>query len=179
MVKLNVKEMNEVDVWVEKVKHKGVDLSLEEDLSIGLMNLVSLEEHFFFSAMKTNDDKYLELLNKTRELRKKFLAKFVVQPDGEEWCISKHLLAASMRLYEVGTKELANANKQSAKQYFDSAFQLYSLFFAINLKLLKGNSETAENDLVKVKKVNDREQSKSIFASATEFFKKAVDCCKE
>ncbi len=159
--------MNEIDKWVEKVKGKEADLSLEEDLSIGLMNLVSLEEHFYFSAMKTGDSKYLELLNETREMRKKFLARIVVNPQGEEWCISKHLLAASMRLYEVGTKELTNNNKEAAAAYFESAFQLYSTFFAINLKL------------VEAKPVSAKEPSKSIMVMVSDFLKKAVDCCKE
>ena len=34
-------------------KDHALDLSLEEDLSVAIMNLVSLEEHFFFSGAKT------------------------------------------------------------------------------------------------------------------------------
>lgn len=159
--------MDEVEQWVEKIKGKGADLSLEEDLSIGLMNLVSLEEHFYFSAMKTKDDKYLTLLNETREMRKKFLARLVINPQGEEWCISKHLLAASMRLYEVGTKELSNGNKESANGFFEAAFELHSTFFAINLGLLES------------KPVSIKPPTKSVMASVSEFLKKAIDCCKE
>ena len=32
---------------------KGADLSMEEDLSIGIMNLISLEDHFLFTYEKT------------------------------------------------------------------------------------------------------------------------------
>ena len=39
---------------IEKATKKGgVDLSSDEDLSIAVMNLVSIEEHFFFTADKT------------------------------------------------------------------------------------------------------------------------------
>ena len=39
---------------VEDMKKSGsVDLSTEEDLSLAIMNLISLEEHFFFTASKT------------------------------------------------------------------------------------------------------------------------------
>ena len=39
---------------IENLKKSGtVDLSTEEDLSIAIMNLVSLEEHFFFTGEKT------------------------------------------------------------------------------------------------------------------------------
>ena len=42
---------------IEKVdaskKVNPLDLSSDQDLSIALMNLISLEEHFFFSGAKT------------------------------------------------------------------------------------------------------------------------------
>src|SRR3989339_1067106 len=121
---------------IEDVKKGEVDLSRDEDLSIALMNLISLEEHFFFTAMKTENQKYLEMLNSVRDTRKKLLAKIVKNPQGEEWCISKHLLAASMRLIEVGTKELSKGSVKEANMYFTYAFNLYSLFFAINTKMV-------------------------------------------
>ena len=58
--------------WLEKineVKKGNVDLSRDEDLSIALMNLISLEEHFFFTAIKTENQSYLEMLRSVRELR--------------------------------------------------------------------------------------------------------------
>ena len=130
---------NEVKGWMEKinnVKKGDVDLSRDEDLSIAIMNLISLEEHFYFTAMKTENQKYLEMLNSVRKLRIELLKKIVTDPKGEEWCISKHFLAGSMRLMEVGTKELSKGNKEEANSFFKQAFNLYSLFFAINLKMI-------------------------------------------
>ena len=77
----------EAKEWLEKIeKMKGgeADLSRNEDLSIGIMNLISLEEHFYFTAMKTNDAKYLDMLKEVRELRKTMLGKIVLDPKGEE-----------------------------------------------------------------------------------------------
>src|SRR3989338_10782281 len=116
--------MDEVNKWLKKiedVKNGNVDLSRDEDLSIALMNLISLEEHFYFTAMKTGNNKYLEMLDSVRLIRTDLLKKIVVNPEGEEWCISKHLLAASMRLVEVGTKELAKDKKKEANLFFSSA----------------------------------------------------------
>ena len=126
----------EIQSWIEKLKNKEFDLSKQEDLSIALMNLISLEEHFYFSAMKTGNKVYLDMLNSTRTLRKTLLKKIVKNPKGEEWCISKHLLASSMRLIEVGTKELRD-NEEEANFYFKAAFELYSLFFAINTNMVE------------------------------------------
>ena len=155
----------EVQDWIEKINKKEIDLSKEEDLSIALMNLISLEEHFYFSAMKTNNKIYLDMLNSARTLRKTLLKKIVKNPKGEEWCISKHLLASSMRLIEVGTKELQD-NEEEANFYFKAAFELYSLFFAIN------------TDIIEIKEIKTKEPG--LFKTKiSEIVKKLVDCCKE
>ena len=162
---------DEAEQWIkkiEKMKKGEVDLSKDEDLSIALMNIVSLEEHFYFTAMKTQDQKYLDFLHSVRDIRKKLLEKIVKNPVGEEWCISKHLLAASMRLYEVGCKELSKKNNKEANNYFQTAFDLWSLFFAINLKLVE--TKQLEKDLSK----EDKNISK--FSAV---MKKIIDCCKE
>ena len=160
----------QVKKWMEKVeglRKEKIDLSRDEDLSIALMNLISLEEHFYFTAMKTNDQKYLDMLSSVRELRKKLLGKIVVNPQGEEWCISKHLLASSMRLIEVGTKELSKNNMKDANMFFVSAFDLYSMFFAINLKVI---------DSKKMEVVKESEGFSKRFSN---MIKKVFDCCKE
>ena len=165
---------DEVKQWlkkIEEVKKGEVDLSRDEDLIIALMNLISLEEHFYFSAMKTSNQKYLEMLNSVRDLRKNLLKKIVTEPKGEEWCISKHLLGASMRLLEVGTKELSKKNEKEANEYFKNAFNLHSLFFAINMKMIEAkNLETS---------LNQEDNKQGIMQKFSEIMKKIVDCCKE
>jgi len=155
---------------IENIRKSNVDLSRDEDLSIALMNLISLEEHFFFTAIKTDNQIYLEMLHSVRELRIALMKKIVKEPKGEEWCISKHLLAASMRLMEVGTKELSKGNKEEANNFFKQSFNLYSMFFAINLKMI----ETEK--LVHSEEFKKEEKAMSKFSA---IIKKIVDCCKE
>lgn len=164
---------DEVKKWIikiEQVKKGEADLSRDEDLSIALMNIISLEEHFYFTAMKTSNQKYLEMLNSIRELRKNLLAKIVTNPQGEEWCISKHLLASSMRLIEVGTKELAKGGTKEANMFFKSAFELYSLFFAINMKMV--DAKNLEMNF-------EEDKNSGIMQRFSAVVKKIVDCCKE
>jgi len=168
-----MKMEQEVRQWMKKiedVKKGEVDLSRDEDLSIALMNLISLEEHFYFTAMKTDNQKYLDMLASVRNLRTKLLKKIVTDPKGEEWCISKHLLAASMRLMEVGTKELAKSNNEEANAFFKSAFELWSLFFAINLKMI---------DAKKLEMTAETKKEISMMSKFSAVIKKIVDCCKE
>ena len=119
--------------------HK-LDLSSDEDLSIAIMNLISIEEHLFFTGNKTGKTKYFDLLNETREMRKELLKLIVKNPEGEIWCTSKHLLAASMRLFEVGTKAQTKGNKKEALGFFEKSYHLYNLFWGINLGLV-GNKD--------------------------------------
>ena len=97
--KLSMEEM------IEKLdaakKANPLDLSSDQDLSIALMNLVSLEEHFFFSGAKTGKTGFYDLINVARNMRKELMEQIVKKSgpeDGEVWCISKHLLAASNHL---------------------------------------------------------------------------------
>jgi len=163
---------------VEKSKKEKLDLSSDEDLSVAIMNLISIEEHFFFSGAKTGNDKYFDLLNQARQMRKELLAKLVkdVEPGSEVWCISKHLLAASMRLIEVGTKYYQDGKKEEAKDLFEKAYQLWSLFFALNLKLV---------DIGEVKKIDENQlnvhdkEKKGFLEKLGEIVRKIVDCCIE
>ncbi len=120
-------------------KVNPLDLSSDQDLSIALMNLISLEEHFFFSGAKTQKTGFYDLINTVRDMRKELMARIVKKStaeNGEVWCISKHLLAASMRLMEVGTKALSAGNTQDAYNLFNKAYDLYSLFWGINMDLI-------------------------------------------
>ena len=120
------KKIEELLKKVEESKKGKLDLSADEDLSVAVMNLISIEEHFFFTGAKTGKSEYFDLLNKTREMRKELLKKLVkdVEPGSEVWCISKHLLAASMRLIEVGTKYYSEGKKKEAEDLFSKAYDL-------------------------------------------------------
>ena len=177
----------DIDAFLQKVKklEKGekLDLSSDEDLSIGIMNLISIEEHLFFTYNKTGDEKYLDLLNEVREMRKSLLKKIIKDYEGEVWCISKHLLAASMRLMEVGTKYLTKGDKKNAADLFKKSYHLYSLFWGLNLGVV-GVSDVKREDLEKIEFLTDKEKPKvkksaSIFEKLGELVKKAVDCCRE
>ncbi|MBI2128894.1 hypothetical protein HYU07_01510 [Candidatus Woesearchaeota archaeon] len=164
----NIKmDVNELVKRASELKSKGkVDLSSDEDLSIALMNLISIEEHMYFSAMKTNKKSYIELLNQIRELRKNLLKEIVKEPEGEVWCISKHLLGASMRLIEVGNKHLSKKDDAKAQMFFKNAFDLYTLFWSLNLKLIKSG------EMIQT-------QSSSWKEKLANIVKKIIDCCKE
>ncbi|MDP2709191.1 MAG: hypothetical protein Q8O93_04040 [bacterium] len=157
-------------------KQDKMDLSSDQDLSIAIMNLISIEEHFFFTGMKTGKNHYFDLLDQTRSIRKELLKKIIKDYEGEVWCISKHLLAASMRLMEVGTKQLGRGKKEEAEDLFKKSFDLYSLFWAVNMGVL---------DLSGVKKIDDgmlnkKDEAKTgVMAKFSDLVKKVIDCCIE
>lgn len=143
---MKVSKKMTLEEMIEKVdaskKANPLDLSSDQDLSIALMNLISLEEHFFFSGAKTQKTGFYDLVNTVRDMRKDLMTRIVKKSDsenGEVWCISKHLLAASMRLIEVGTKALGAGNTKDAYNLFNKAYDLYSLFWGINMNLIDLN----------------------------------------
>lgn len=151
--------------------HK-LDLSLGEDLSVAIMNLIGIEEHMFFTSQKLGDTKYIDVLNTAREMRKELMKKIVKENEGEIWCTSKHLLSASMRLMEVGTKCLTKGDKKEANDYFKKSFDLYNLFWGLNLGLVKNDPQKAtfeEKPLAK----------KTLLGSFSQVINKILDCCRE
>lgn len=174
-------DKEQIDQFIKKAqesKQHQLDLSSDEDLSIAIMNLVSIEEHFFFTAEKTGKTEYFDLLKEAREMRKELLGKIIkeYEPGSEIWCISKHLLAASMRLMEVGTKQLGMGKKAEAEDLFAKSFQLYSLFWGVAKKLI---------NVEEVKKIDDGalnihdKEKKTIWGRLGELVKKVIDCCRE
>lgn len=140
--------IDEFLVKIEALKDKsGVDLSTAEDLSLAVMNLISLEEHFFFTGLKTKGDEYFDTSEEIRSLRKQLLTELMPNHEGESWCISKHLLSTTMRLIEVGNKLQSEGRKGEAKNKYEQAYKVYSIFWALKLKLIDGASiEKAANN---------------------------------
>ena len=170
--------MNNKDIqkFINKTKEleKGhqLDLSSGEDLSIAIMNLIGIEEHMFFTSQKLGDTKYLDVLNTAREMRKELMKKIVKEGQGEVWCTSKHLLSASMRLMEVGTKSLTKGDQKEANDYFKKSFDLYNLFWGLNLGLIKSDSK-------KIKFEEKAIPEKSLMGTISQTIGKILDCCRE
>ncbi len=157
--------MDEFLAKIESLKEKaGVDLSIAEDLSVAVMNLISLEEHFFFTGVKTKKDEHFDTSQEIRSVRKELLAVLMPNHEGETWCISKHLLAATMRLIEVGNKMQSEGKKAEAKNMFEKAYKVYSIFWALKLKLINGHKIKA------TAKGNSRIE---------DLVSKLADCCDE
>jgi len=173
----SIKNVNELIEKVDQMKKQDkMDLSSDQDLSLAIMNLVSIEEHFFFTAQKTGKSEYYDLLQEVRAMRGELLRKIIKEYEGEVWCISKHLLAASMRLMEVGTKQHKMGNKEEAQDLFNKSYSLYCLFWAVNMKLV-GTKDIKKIDEKALNK-HDKERT-GFMGKLGELVKKAIDCCIE
>ncbi len=208
-----MKVIDNLNDFIQKMddakKVNPLDLSSDQDLTIAIMNLISIEEHLFFSGAKTKDSSFYDLIENVREYRKELLGKIIKSYRGEVWCISKHLLASCMRLSEVATKALHANKKEEAYDLFDKAYNLYCLFWGLNLnaldtdearKLIKGldkdTTDNIERDSIKNEEninfaeskdvdidtendVNSEKGKKGFVKSIKDFVTKAIDCCKE
>ncbi|MBR1649314.1 MAG: hypothetical protein IJ689_06950 [Alphaproteobacteria bacterium] len=188
-----IKEFVEKIDAAKKVNPK--DLSSDQDLTIAIMNLISIEEHLMFSGAKTGKNSYYDLIEQVRETRKNLMQKVIPEYEGEVWCISKHLLSASMRLMEVGTKQQSLGHKAEAYKLFDQSYELYCLFWGLNMKLLDiKDVKWIEDSFDDVKKITDNlaanpakvsetasseEKNGTTFSRIKSFVRKAVDCCIE
>ncbi len=205
-----MKKAKDVQEFVERIdatkKVNPKDLSSDQDLTIAIMNLISIEEHLVFSGAKTGKNSFYDLIEEVRELRKTLMQKVIPQYEGEVWCISKHLLASAMRLMEVGTKQQSLGHREDAYKLFNNAYELYCLFWGLNMNMLDTADvkwiEDKREDMAKISEKLEQadinpatEKSGTVSASAAEpaddgkpasalskmkaFVRKAVDCCIE
>jgi hypothetical protein len=81
-----------------------------------------------------------------------------------------------MRLMEVGTKQLGQDKKEEAYDLFSKAYQLYSLFWGLNMGLVKTDE---------IKKIDDEAlnkhdtEKKGVVAKLGILVRKIIDCCIE
>ena len=188
----SVKEFVERIDSSKKVNPK--DLSSDQDLTIAIMNLISIEEHLVFSGAKTGKTAFYDLIEEVREKRKNLMQKIIPSYEGEVWCISKHLLASSMRLMEVGTKQQSLGHKEQAYDLFNQAYELYCLFWGLNMNMLNvADVKWVEDSVEEVKKLTSKvnenlaaaapsaeeKEPQGALAKMKAFVRKAVDCCIE
>ena len=192
-----MKPAESVKEFVERVdqakKKNPKDLSSDQDLTIAIMNLISIEEHLVFSGAKTGKTSFYDMVQDVRELRKNLMLKIIPSYEGEVWCISKHLLATSMRLMEVGTKQQSMGNKEEAYQLFNRAYDLYCLFWGLNMNLVDAkdiqwktdNLEDVKKEVAALKVATPTKKEivvptdNSLFGRLKSVVRKAVDCCIE
>lgn len=191
-----MKKIDNVKEFVERIdsskKLNPKDLSSDQDLTIAIMNLISIEEHLVFSGAKTNKNSFYDLIEEVRELRKALMQKIIPSYEGEVWCISKHLLASSMRLMEVGTKQQSLHNTEEAYKLFNQAYELYCLFWGLNMNMLNVDDvKLLEDKSAEVKQLSDKIEKASAVSESPKneksgtlskmkaFVRKAVDCCIE
>ncbi|MBQ4399700.1 MAG: hypothetical protein II830_00235 [Alphaproteobacteria bacterium] len=140
------------------------------------------------------------MIKEIRETRKNLLQKIIPSYEGEVWCMSKHLLATSMRLMEVGTKQQSLGKDEEAYKMFNAAYDMYCLFWGLNMGMMETKDlKWIEPDVEELKKItvkaNEALQSKPVTEAAAEaapveegegalakmkrIVRKAVNCCIE
>lgn len=104
-------------------KTNVLDLSSDQDLTIGLMNLLFIED--YISNPESN------LSQMIAGVREKLMNRIVKKSDKNRQIMEK-LLLESMQLIDAGDKQ----SGVSAYQKYDDAYEKYSLFWGINMGLI-------------------------------------------
>jgi len=113
-------------------KYSQADIDRLQNVYWAAMNLLGIEEHIFFTAMKAeNDDDrndWMAIHEKVRKMRSKLL-KIMLEGhvEQESWCTAKHILGAAMRLHEAAYKYEGELRKELTEY----ANFVYDLFYVM------------------------------------------------
>ena len=108
------------------------DVGLAQDLSFAVKNLIAAEDHCAISAADSGDPKWKALNDELRRMRSKCLTLLVKKDDSHIWCISKHLLASSMGMQEVGNRFNQTGQESEADFFYEVSATLLLKFLEIN-----------------------------------------------
>lgn len=101
------------------------DLSSDQDLTIGIMNLIAIENVAGGS----------QIAQMVADVRKRLMGRLV--RDSENMEMSYDLLGQSAQLFQDGLRALPN--KAKAYKYFDASYQAYVLFWGLNMGFITAN----------------------------------------
>ena len=107
-------------------KVNPLDLSSDQDLTIGLMNMLAIED----ICLDTN----LGLM--VHDMRVNLMKRIVKKSDAELWNVSQKLLALAIKLINQGTKAQQSGDINASYRYFDDAYHAYSLFWGVNMGMV-------------------------------------------
>lgn len=101
------------------------DLSSDQDLTIGIMNMIAIENVAGGS----------QIAQMVADVRKTLMGRLV--RDSENMEMSYDLLGQSAQLFQDGLRALPN--KAKAYKYFDASYQAYVLFWGLNMGFITAN----------------------------------------
>ena len=112
-------------------KVNKLDLSSDQDLTIGLMNLISIERYIENNV--AHDYSQLKLM--VTDLRVGLMGKIVKKSD-KKFDALCDLLGRSAMMMNDGFRALENKNRVRAYELFDAAFEVYSMFWGVCMGLV-------------------------------------------
>jgi hypothetical protein len=111
-------------------KVNALDLSSDQDLTIGLMNLLFIEDYIASGALH----------DMVADVRQKLMSRIVKKSD-KTYEVSAKLLLESIRCIESGNKK----HGKSAYELYDRAYEYYSMFWGLNMGLVDAEDVNIEN----------------------------------
>ncbi len=137
MAKLDRNFINKKIEQADSVKKVNpLDLSSDQDLTIGLMNLIAIED------MVAPDS---ELYRTISDIRMRLMSR-IVSTESPQFDLSLQLLSQSIRLMESAK----NQDKRDMYGAYDAAYSVYSLFWGLNTGLFDAETiKKLQQDIIK------------------------------
>jgi len=134
-----------------------VDLTIEEEIIAMVQELIQIENHSERSFQGSRNEKWLKVKNRARQLRTKWMEKIFVDEDKtQKWCAEKHILDASKRLTEVGTKYLSAKDEETCKEALMDSAEVLGMYYFLNDK----SKNNFFKKLIGGKKCSNKDQCK-------------------
>ena len=106
------------------------------DFMYYLQSAVSLEHHAIESLSNSTDKNmkklWLEIAEKTRRNRSKWMYRYISEGGGQKYCASKHLMQMAQSLKELGNRFTERKEYKLAEECFNESQECEAIFILLN-----------------------------------------------
>jgi len=110
----------------------GKDVGFAEDFMFYLQSAVSLEHHCLITYTMTKKNIYLQMAEKIRRNRSKWMYLYIPESKGQVYCISKHLMQGAQSLKEMGNRFVEKKETKLAEECFKESQECEAMFILLN-----------------------------------------------
>ena len=108
------------------------DVGFLQDAILYLANAIALEWHCLESYSLTKDKIQLQIAERVRRQRSKFMYQLVPESKNQIYCESKHLLACAVSLKELSNRYVEKGEKELAEECLKDSMDMESIFILLN-----------------------------------------------
>jgi DNA polymerase III gamma/tau subunit len=123
---------NKKSFWSLIMEKDKKDVGFIQDFIFYLQNAIALEHHLIESYSVTKDKIQMDMAERIRRNRSKWMYRFIKESKNQIYCESKHLMAMAQSMKELGNRYIEQEERELADECFQESADCEACFILLN-----------------------------------------------